>query len=98
MLNTRIIKKHPLNRARIATFDTEHGQVQTPSFMPVGTKAVVNCMSSEDLTRTGSEIILGGNTYHMLCNPGMDIIKTAGGMHACSGRGSEYPMLVLRAI
>ena len=60
---------------------TPHGEVITPAFMPVGTRAFVNYMTSNDLTQTGSQIILGGNTYHMLCAPGTEVIKAAGGMH-----------------
>ncbi|MBB71271.1 MAG: tRNA guanosine(34) transglycosylase Tgt [Legionellales bacterium] len=83
--NTEIIKQHPSNQARVTKVTTHHGEFTTPAFMPVGTKAVVNCMSPRDLTEAGSEIILGGNTYHMLCTPGMDIIQTAGGMHEFMG-------------
>lgn len=49
--------------------------------MPVGTRAVVNHLTPTDLVATGSQIILGGNTYHMLCAPGMEVIQSAGGMH-----------------
>src|SRR3990167_5205586 len=62
-----------------------HGEVQTPAFMPVGTYAVVNYLTPRDLREAGSQIILGGNTYHMLCSPGMDIIAAAGGMHRFMG-------------
>lgn len=60
---------------------TPHGDVMTPAFMPVGTRAYVNYMTPDDLTQAGSQIVLGGNTYHMLCSPGMEIIENAGGMH-----------------
>lgn len=49
--------------------------------MPVGTRAFINLMSPDDLTQTNTQIILGGNTYHMLVSPGMEIIQIAGGMH-----------------
>lgn len=49
--------------------------------MPVGTRAVVNHMTPVDLENAGSQIILGGNTYHMLVSPGMEVIQSAGGMH-----------------
>ncbi len=78
---SRLLKKHPSNHARSMQVDTPHGSFITPSFMPVGTRAVVNCMSATDLKSAGSQIILGGNTYHMLCSPGMDLIRAAGGMH-----------------
>jgi queuine tRNA-ribosyltransferase len=78
---TEVIKQHPHTQARVTKITTPHGEIVTPAFMPVGTRAVVNCMTPTDLLQAGSQIILGGNTYHMLCAPGMDIIKAAGGMH-----------------
>jgi queuine tRNA-ribosyltransferase len=53
--------------------------------MPVGTRAGVNNMTISELQQAGSQIILGGNTYHMLCAPGMDVIRNAGGMHRFMG-------------
>ncbi len=84
MLNTfktEFIKQHPTLPARVTKITTPHGEILTPAFMPVGTRAYVNFMTPEDLTQAGSQIILGGNTYHMLCAPGMEIIQNAGGMH-----------------
>jgi queuine tRNA-ribosyltransferase len=82
---TTLLKTHSSNRARVLEIQTPHGSFTTPSFMPVGTRAVVNFMTPRDLQESGSQIILGGNTYHMLCNPGMDIIQSAGGMHKFMG-------------
>ncbi len=79
--NTQLIKKHTHLPARVTKITTPHGDIMTPAFMPVGTRAYVNFMTPADLTAAGSQIILGGNTYHMLCAPGMDIIQAAGGMH-----------------
>jgi queuine tRNA-ribosyltransferase len=53
--------------------------------MPVGTRAGVNNMTPKELVGSGSQIILGGNTYHMLCAPGMHVIEAAGGMHPFMG-------------
>ncbi len=78
---TQFVKKHTKNNARVTKITTPHGEILTPAFMPVGTRAVVNHMTPTDLERTGSQIILGGNTYHMLCSPGMEVIESAGGMH-----------------
>ena len=64
---------------------TPHGDVITPTFMPVGTRAFVNLMTPHDLDNTHSQIILGGNTYHMLVSPGMEILQAAGGMHVFMG-------------
>ncbi len=78
---TEILHKHPTNAARVTKVTTAHGEIITPAFMPVATRAYVNAMTVPDLISAGSQIILGGNTYHMLCAPGMDVIKNAGGMH-----------------
>ena len=64
---------------------TPHGEVITPSFMPVGTRAMLNYVTPQDLQESHYEIILGGNTYHMLCSPGMDVIEKNGGMHHFMG-------------
>lgn len=76
-----ILKTSSSNHARILNITTAHGVIETPAFMPVGTRAFVNQLSPSDLKTAGSQIILGGNTYHMLLNPGVDIIRSQGGMH-----------------
>lgn len=87
----QVIKKFPYNKARVIKVSTSHGTFIGPVFMPVGTRAGVNNMMPGELTAAGSQIILGGNTYHMLCAPGMTIIEHAGGMH--SFMGWHGPML-----
>jgi queuine tRNA-ribosyltransferase len=82
---TNLLKKHPRLRARVMEITTPHGVVHTPAFMPVGTRAWVNHMTPHDLQQTNTQIILGGNTYHMLCTPGMEVIQHAGGMHPFMG-------------
>lgn len=78
---SKLIKKHPTTNARVVEMSTPHGKVTTPAFMAVGTRAAVNHMTSHDLRQANSQIILGGNTYHMLCSPGLAVIERAGGMH-----------------
>lgn len=78
---TTVIKQHPKLPARVTRVDTPHGSFTTPAFMPVGTRAAVNCMTAHELTEAGSQIILGGNTYHMLVTPGTEFIQNSGGMH-----------------
>lgn len=85
LFKTELIKKHTSLPARVTKITTPHGEVTTPAFMPVGTRAYVNFMTPADLDHSGSQIILGGNTYHMLCTPGMEIIEAAGGMHQFMG-------------
>jgi queuine tRNA-ribosyltransferase len=79
--STTIIKTDKLTDARVTKVYTPHGTFNTPTFMPVGTRAAVNLMNAEQLHAAGSEIILGGNTYHMLCTPGLETIEKLGGMH-----------------
>lgn len=81
MFQVQQIAKHPTNNARVTCITTPHGQIMTPAFMPVGTRAGVNCMTPQELRDAGSQIILGGNTYHMLCTPGLEQIQRYGGMH-----------------
>src|SRR3990167_8089718 len=88
MTNTfqsKLIKKHPSLPARVMQMTTPHGEVMTPTFMPVGTRAMLNYLTPHDLESNGSELILGGNTYHMLVTPGMEVIEKAGGMHQFMG-------------
>lgn len=80
-----VIARHKHSAARVTKISTPHGEFITPVFMPVGTRAGVNNMTPLELINAGSQIILGGNTYHMLCAPGMEIIEQAGGMHRFMG-------------
>jgi queuine tRNA-ribosyltransferase len=66
--------------ARRGTLKTPHGEIQTPVFMPVGTKATVKTLSQEDLQDLGAQIILG-NTYHLYLRPGEALIKEMGKLH-----------------
>lgn len=79
--NCNTVKQHRSNQARIAKINTPHGEVLTPAFMPVGTRAFINHMTPDELITTKSQIILGGNTYHMLCSPGLEVLQATGGMH-----------------
>jgi len=67
-------------RARAGVLETQHGPVETPVFMPVGTQATVKALSSDDLGRLGPRIILG-NTYHLALRPGAERIAALGGLH-----------------
>ncbi len=67
--------------ARIGKLTTPHGTIETPVFMPVGTKATVKSMKPEDLKAIGSQIILA-NTYHLYLRPGHKLIEKMGGLHS----------------
>jgi len=66
--------------ARTGILETDHGSIQTPIFMPVGTVGAVKTMAPHELEGVGSQIILG-NTYHLYLRPGTDVIHEAGGLH-----------------
>ena len=67
--------------ARIGVLHTPHGDIETPVFMPVGTKATVKAMSPDELEQIGAQIILS-NPYHLFLRPGEQLIKEAGGLHS----------------
>ncbi|MEO5898325.1 MAG: tRNA guanosine(34) transglycosylase Tgt [Vicinamibacterales bacterium] len=70
--------------ARRGEITTPHGVIQTPAFMPVGTRGAVKAVTQRDLEDLGAEIILG-NTYHLYLRPGDDLIARAGGLHTFIG-------------
>ena len=70
--------------ARAGTVHTAHGDIPTPAFMPVGTKATVKTLHPDEVREMGASIILG-NTYHLHFRPGEDVIEELGGLHAFSG-------------
>ena len=80
MIKYTLLKKSSNTNARLGYIDTPHGRIETPIFMPVGTRATVKAMSSEELVQIGSQIILG-NTYHLYLKPGQEVLKMAGGLH-----------------
>src|SRR3954469_9149979 len=76
-----------LNRdgaARRGELITPHGVVQTPAFMPVGTRGAVKAVTARDLEALRAEIILG-NTYHLFLKPGDGVIARCGGLHTFTG-------------
>ena len=81
MSHFEIIAKDPHSKARAGILHTNHGPIETPVFMPVGTQATVKGMTPEMLTAMGAQIILG-NTYHLSLRPGVDLIQRFGGLHS----------------
>ncbi len=73
-------KKCKMTKARLGKIKTQHGEIETPVFMPVGTQATVKAVKPEELKEMGARIILS-NTYHLFLRPGHQLIKEAGGLH-----------------
>lgn len=72
-------------RARLGRLETEHGSVETPVFMPVGTAASVRAVQQRELAEDlGAQIILA-NTYHLVLRPGTEVLEAAGGLHRFMG-------------
>jgi len=68
-------------KARAGELITDHGRIQTPIFMPVGTVGSVKAVSQKELTEDVKAQIILGNTYHLFLRPGLEILKQAGGLH-----------------
>src|SRR3989344_1662967 len=75
-----ILQKDPGSQARTGVLKTAHGEVHTPCFLPIGTKATVKSARNDELKDWGAEIILA-NTYHLWTQPGDELITKAGGLH-----------------
>jgi queuine tRNA-ribosyltransferase len=76
----QVLSQDNATRARCGKIATDHGEVLTPVFMPVGTQGTVKTLSPQELEDVGSQIILG-NTYHLYLRPGEVLIQQAGGLH-----------------
>ena len=76
-----LIKKDPNSKARAATLTTDHGTIETPIFMPVGTVASVKGVHQRELREEINPDIILGNTYHLYLRPKTDILEKAGGLH-----------------
>lgn len=69
------------SNARSGTIITDHGNIETPIFMPVGTAGTVKAIHNKDLNEQVKAEIILGNTYHLYLRPGLEILKKAGGLH-----------------
>jgi len=71
-------------KARAGIVETDHGLLETPAFMPVGTQGSVKAIEQRELLAVGTQILLG-NTYHLYLRPGTEVIEAAGGLHKFIG-------------
>ncbi len=77
--------KNPTGAARAGTITTDHGKIQTPIFMPVGTIGSVKAVTQQQLMADVKAQIILGNTYHLYLRPGTEILEAAGGLHQFMG-------------
>ena len=68
-------------QARAGRFNTPHGPIQTPTFMPVGTHGAIKAMTPDQVQATGAQVVLA-NTYHLALRPGEGLVEKLGGLHA----------------
>ncbi|MDD8046322.1 MAG: tRNA guanosine(34) transglycosylase Tgt, partial [Verrucomicrobiota bacterium] len=76
----QILESDPSSAARVGRLQTAHGVVDTPNFMPVGTRASVKSVAPDRLIEIGAQMVLG-NTYHLHLRPGSELIRDLGGLH-----------------
>ncbi len=77
--------KDPHSKARAGVINTDHGEIQTPIFMPVGTAGSVKAVHQRELKNDIDAKIILGNTYHLYLRPGLSLLEKAGGLHQFIG-------------
>ncbi|MBL4670135.1 MAG: tRNA guanosine(34) transglycosylase Tgt, partial [Flavobacteriales bacterium] len=80
-MDFKLEKKDPQSKARAGVIKTDHGEIKTPIFMPVGTAGTVKGVHQIELKEDVKAQIILGNTYHLYLRPGMEIMEKAGGLH-----------------
>ena len=80
-----ILKKDVNSKARLGKLKTDHGEINTPIFMPVGTSGTVKGVHQHELVNDTAAKIVLGNTYHLYLRPGLDTIQKSGGLHKFIG-------------
>ena len=73
------------SKARAGKITTDHGEIETPIFMPVGTVGSVKAVTQQQLYNDVKAQIILGNTYHLYLRPGMEVLEAAGGLHKFNG-------------
>ncbi|MBO5086485.1 MAG: tRNA guanosine(34) transglycosylase Tgt [Paludibacteraceae bacterium] len=84
-MDFKLLHTDPYSSARAGIITTDHGQIETPIFMPVGTVASVKGVHIREVKEDIQAQIILGNTYHLYLRPGLDILEQAGGLHKFNG-------------
>ena len=90
-MNFNVVSTDPKSNARAGVLTTDHGPIETPIFMPVGTAGTVKACHLRDVRDEVKAQIILGNTYHLYLRPGLDVLEAAGGLHKFNGW--ERPIL-----
>ena len=80
MFEFKILKRSKKSRARLGVISTPHGEIETPAFVPVATRATVRTLESDEVAEAGAQLLIC-NTYHLHVAPGEKAVKHAGGLH-----------------
>ena len=80
-----LIQQDEQSSARAGCIYTDHGAIETPIFMPVGTAATVKAVHQRELEQDIQAQIILGNTYHLYLRPGLEVLEGAGGLHGFNG-------------
>lgn len=84
-LEFELVKQSEIGASRAGTITTDHGTIQTPIFMPVGTIGSVKAVTQQQLKQDIQAQIILGNTYHLYLRPGLDVLEAAAGLHQFMG-------------
>ena len=84
-LQFELVKESNQGASRAGTITTDHGTIQTPIFMPVGTIGSVKAVTQQQLKQDIKAQIILGNTYHLYLRPGLEVLESAGGLHKFMG-------------
>jgi queuine tRNA-ribosyltransferase len=84
-LKFTLLHTDPQSKARVGELQTDHGTIETPIFMPVGTAGTVKGVHQHELKEDIKAQIILGNTYHLYLRPGLDVLENAGGLHKFNG-------------
>ena len=84
-MNFTLEKTDSKSKARAGVIQTDHGEIETPIFMPVGTAGTVKAVHQHELKEDIKAQIILGNTYHLYLRPGLEVIEAAGGLHKFNG-------------
>lgn len=84
-LQFELVKESEQGSSRAGTINTDHGTIQTPIFMPVGTIGSVKAVTQQQLKQDIQAQIILGNTYHLYLRPGLEVLEAAGGLHQFMG-------------
>lgn len=76
----KILKQSKKSRARVGVISTPHGDIETPSFVPVATRASIRTLDTREVEATGAQVLIA-NTFHLHLTPGEKLVKKAGGIH-----------------